>query len=115
MNETHETQRNPVRDQGDLWSVPEVAKWLRISQGYMYELIRKNLIGHLALGNKKLIPGPALLDFYESRLQRAAPPDLERVPPPANDTTVAPANDDGEPEAPKRVPRKRGRKPTATA
>lgn len=110
----NETQRNPVRDQGDLWSVPEVAKWLRISQGYMYELIRKNAIGHLALGNKKLIPGPALLDFYESRLQRVAPPDLERELP-ANDTMGPPANDDGAPEVPKRVPRKRGRKPTATA
>lgn len=110
MNQTKETQRQPTRDLGDLWSVQEAAAWLHISGGYLYEVVRKGQIAYLAMGNKKLIPGSALLDFYASRLQQV--PELEKVP--ANDVAAPPANDDGEeaPAAPPptvRIPRKRGR------
>ena len=51
------------RNEPDVLTVPEAAKLLRIGKNQAYELVKNGSLGAIRLGNKIIIPKPALVDF----------------------------------------------------
>ena len=58
-------------DEFVLLTVPEAARLLRISRNLAYELVRQNVLPHIRLGRRILVPRRALQSWIE---RQAGPP-----------------------------------------
>jgi excisionase family DNA binding protein len=47
-------------------SVPEAAQLLSISESYVYDLVRDNVLPHVRLGRRIVIPTAGLEDYLKS-------------------------------------------------
>ena len=57
-------------DESFLLTVPEAARILRISRNLAYELVRQNVLPHIRLGRRILVPRRALQSWIERQAGR---------------------------------------------
>ncbi len=57
-----------------LFTVPEAASILRISRNSAYELLRQNILPHIRLGRRILVPRHALEQWIERQASIASSP-----------------------------------------
>lgn len=65
MNEKIDNLPVQSNSETEMMSVKEAAKFLKISKGKMYEMIRQNEVPYVAVGKRKLISKQELLKWIE--------------------------------------------------